>query len=392
MRLLALEGWRGLTSLLVVLFHLYVAHALFFQEWLRFLAPVLEFFFIVSGFVMAVGFTGKVKDGTSFWAFAVRRAGRVFPIHWAMLGLLLLIPLMRFVLQTPGEVFSGKLSLDSLPWQIALLQTWWPQIALSWNHPAWTLSAEIVAYLIMALIMLASMGPRSRWGLALTVIGVSAAFFLHAQANWGHYNVVSISRALTGFFIGFLVYDLWRWFPLRQTWLAHILEIVATAGFVATLVFQFEDGPAYFFNHAAYALLVYVFANDKGFITRIVSVKPLLWLGKVSFSIYMFHGVVTTWLMLIVHALEARLGFPLTASLPAPGAPAGVHVVTLPAQWMNDALALGYLAIVLIGGHFIHRYIEDPSRRYFAKLGGKIGTKRTRAQSSALPAAADVAQ
>ena len=145
----ALEGWRGVTALLVVLFHLYVAHTLFLQEWLRYLAPVLEFFFIISGFVMALGFSEKVKDGPTFWSFVVRRAGRVWPLHLSMLGLLLLIPLLRFILGTPGDIFSGKLSLEALPYQVLLLQTWSPKYALSWNHPAWTLTGELFAYLVI---------------------------------------------------------------------------------------------------------------------------------------------------------------------------------------------------------------------------------------------------
>ena len=100
-QLRALEGWRGVTAMLVVLYHFHAAHTFFFHEWLRYLSPVLEFFFIVSGFVMALGFSEKVKDAPTFWAFIVRRAGRVWPLHLAMLGLLLLIPLVRFLTGSP---------------------------------------------------------------------------------------------------------------------------------------------------------------------------------------------------------------------------------------------------------------------------------------------------
>ena len=131
MRFEALDGWRGLTAVLVVLFHIYVLHSLFMLEWLRYMAPILEFFFIVSGFVMALGFGDKVTDTKSFIGYLVRRGGRIWPMHLAMLALLLLIPLLRFVLQTPGDLFSGKLSLEALPAQVFLLQTWTPEWALT---------------------------------------------------------------------------------------------------------------------------------------------------------------------------------------------------------------------------------------------------------------------
>ncbi len=381
----ALDGWRGFTALLVVLFHLLVAYSLFFQEWLRSLAPVLEFFFIVSGFVMAASYGRKVKDRATFWGFVVRRLGRVAPLHWFMMSLLLLIPLLRFVLGTPGELFSGRLSLEALPAQILMLQTWWPDYAFTWNYPAWTLSGEVVAYLIMGLILLVAVGPRTRWGLTLLVLMVSASFLLIqllAVAGQVNVNITTISRAVTGYFIGFLLHDVMRWFPLRSRFWAHVLEVVAAAGFVAALNFHLS-GPAYFLYHALFALLVYVFAHDMGFVSRIMSMPPLLWLGKVSFSIYMFHGIVNEWLILVAVALEARGFGDLTSVVMTPhGQPA--HVLMLSEQWMNDAVALGYLAVVLIGGAYIHRFVEDPSRRYFAKLGDKVAARASTAPA-ALP-------
>lgn len=373
-QLRALEGWRGVTALLVVLFHLYVAHELFLQEWLRYSAPVLEFFFIISGFVMALGFSEKVKDGPTFCSFIIRRAGRVWPLHLAMLSLLLLIPFLRFILGTPGDLFSGKLSLEALPYQVLLIQTWWPKYGLSWNHPAWTLTGELFAYLIMAIILLFSKSERTRWVLSLLVLGIAFTFYHQAMLRaFPDYNVGTVSRAVAGFFIGFLLYHAWRRYPLRNRTIAHILEIATVIGFAALLNWH-PTGLAYFLSHALFVLLIYAFASDLGIISRFLSFPLFQWLGSRSFSIYMFHGVVTTWIMLIIHAVEARMRLPLTGTLVVPGG-IRVHVAMLPQQWMNDALTLGYIAVVLIGASYIYRWVENPSRFYFANLANSTAKK-----------------
>src|SRR5262245_34485357 len=109
MRLQSLDGWRGLTALLVVIFHLNVPFSFFQAAWLRNLVPVLEFFFMVSGFVMALGFHNKVYDTQTFWTFIVRRFGRVWPIHLAMLGILLAFEIFRFVFVARDSAFINWL-------------------------------------------------------------------------------------------------------------------------------------------------------------------------------------------------------------------------------------------------------------------------------------------
>ena len=46
--------------LMVVLFHAPAAHSLFMQDWFRHMAPILDFFFMLSGFVMALGFRDRI--------------------------------------------------------------------------------------------------------------------------------------------------------------------------------------------------------------------------------------------------------------------------------------------------------------------------------------------
>jgi peptidoglycan/LPS O-acetylase OafA/YrhL len=149
-----------------------------------------------------------------------------------------------------------------------------------------------------------------------------------------------------------------------------VLEIGTVVGFVVLLHLH-PTGPAYFIGHALFALVIYTFASDLGIVSSFLSLRVFQWLGSRSFSIYMFHGVVTTWIMLIVHAIEARIRKPLTDDIVAPGN-IEVHVVMLPEQWMNDTLTLGYVVVVMLGASLIYRWVENPSRIYFSDLAGRM--------------------
>jgi len=366
--------------MLVVLFHFHAAHTFFFHEWLRYLSPILEFFFIISGFVMALGFSEKVKDAWSFWAFVVRRAGRVWPLHLAMLGLLLLIPLVRLMTGSPA-IFSGDLTAEALPYQVLILQTWWPELALTWNYPAWTLTGEMFAYLLMALILLVSVNERIRWALGLSVVAVAAALYYAEMPRQVHYSTFTVSRAVTGFFIGFLLFHLWRRYPLRNRAVAHVLEIATVIAFIALIEWH-PTGVAYFLSHLLFAVVIYAYASDLGIVSRLLTLSPFQWLGRKSFSIYMFHGVVTTWIMLVVRAIELRGGAQLTAVVVTP---AGEHarVISLSQPWMNDAFTLGYIGVVVAGAALIYRWVEDPSRIYFSSLSSKMLSLRPQRASVA---------
>jgi peptidoglycan/LPS O-acetylase OafA/YrhL len=100
-----------------------------------------------------------------------------------------------------------------------------------------------------------------------------------------------------------------------------------------------------------------------------MSVAPLQWLGKVSFSAYMFHGVVTQWLFVVMRAIEGKTGETFIIMR-------GEHeIIALPEAWMNNALLAAYVVLVMVGAHFIYRWVENPSRIYFADLSKKVLVK-----------------
>jgi len=266
MRLQSVEGWRGIACLLVVLFHASIAHSLMLEPWLRQLEPVLDFFFILSGFVMALGFSDKVTDGPSFWGFLLRRCGRIWPLHLVTLAMLILIVVVRFARDPGRDPFVSYFVAEALPYHLFLIQAWFPEFDLTWNYPAWTLSAEVFAYLLMALLVLVSLNTRMRLALATLAIAVSAFMFCGGPDAYSDLEMRSISRGVFGFFVGFVLYHFWRKYPLRNVKLANVLEFVSAFGFIAVIAWP-AQGVAYVACHAVFMLLIYAFSHDLGVIS-----------------------------------------------------------------------------------------------------------------------------
>jgi peptidoglycan/LPS O-acetylase OafA/YrhL len=108
-------------------------------------------FFVLSGFVLAYNYDlGKRWDGRSIARFAVARFSRIYPAY--CIGLLLVMP---FVVYRLARAFSlDALSVEALTGFLnwTLLQSWIPQMALTWNDPGWSLSNEAFFYLCFPFI------------------------------------------------------------------------------------------------------------------------------------------------------------------------------------------------------------------------------------------------
>lgn len=179
----------GLACLIVAIHHLPVPHALYHQSWLQNGAPMLELFFLISGFVISLVFAEMAQTPRGAAAFSVRVLGRLWPIHVAML---LALALIRSVFAEHGG-FSDQMTLEALGAQLLLIQTW-VGLGLSWSYPAWTLSAELAAYLLFAFLMLITRSRAGQIAGASAMAILAGIIFLGELGPRDHYNVISVAR------------------------------------------------------------------------------------------------------------------------------------------------------------------------------------------------------
>src|ERR1700729_416362 len=74
-RLQALDAWRGIAATMVVLFHMPIAWSLYGQGIFRHSWLFVDFFFVLSGFVIAFAYGRRINNGREFTDFMIRRFG-----------------------------------------------------------------------------------------------------------------------------------------------------------------------------------------------------------------------------------------------------------------------------------------------------------------------------
>jgi hypothetical protein len=310
-----IQALRGIAVFLVVL-----THARYFfldtptwplaEQLLRPGAMGVDLFFVISGFIMV--YTTRHVPGTPRDAldFLVRRFARIWPLYALVTVVWLTVNHRGFGWLSNWPPFKSLLL--SLSFQPVDLEN---PLYFSASLPlGWTLNFEMYFYLVFGLCLLAG---RLRWlalaGWILLTVIVLPAFkrelTLDVLTNFrfsiAYLNLVSnpiILEFLAGVAIGWLY--LQDWFVLRSQALARHLVFLALCLAVWAswgVVVDFH-GPTKW--GAVVALMVLALALA----SKSVELAPpgvLVWLGTISFSLYLTH---TTTQLLVTRAVEAMGG------------------------------------------------------------------------------------
>src|SRR5947209_1862227 len=305
----ALTGIRALAALLVLGMHTEQNVPFGLDSFLPFFARGylgVDFFFVLSGFIITHVYLASLASPklTAVQIFLWHRFIRLYPVHVTVLaGLAAVVSLASAV----GFGFNNpqEWQWDDLIWQLTLLQAWGVTTTPRWNVPSWSISAEWFAYLLFPLLAPALIWVRDRAiALLIAVAALAATALLFTIADWTLNTWVG-APALTRVFGEFLCGAA----LCRAIALSHKLplprgDILATGAFVAFL-FGASAGLQDFVLVALLALTIFGTALSRGHVTRILGSRPLVWLGEISYSLYMVHFSV----LIVIRRLWERLGF-----------------------------------------------------------------------------------
>ena len=261
----------------------------------------VSFFFVLSGFILAYVYAGRLVTKRQFWQ---ARFARIYPVY--LFSLLINVGTLMHFWPLTEQRHLGALTLVSHP---LLLEAWFPQILLTWNPVAWTLSAEAFFYLLFPFVLplLEKLEWQSlRLSLAcfwLTSLILTFAYVLlhpdgvlHTtiaddQLFWlGVVKLNPIIR-LPEFLLGMSVGIAFLRLPSR----ARNWPIVLGA-FLVLLGILLGRYIPYPVMHSgllapAFALLIFGFASQPAW-ARLLAAKPLILLGEASYSLYLLHGTI----------------------------------------------------------------------------------------------------
>lgn len=375
-RFLALHSWRGIAALLVALFHLNALGHFYGLDFIRNSFYFVDFFFVLSGFVISYSSYGQLTGSRSVLPFMIKRFGRVWPLHALMLAAFIAFPLGEWaachathLCGTAWPFDPQHENLGTALSSLFLLHALGFEDAMSWNWPSWSISAEFWTYLVFAITVV--LFRRLLVPLALVIaIAAEAAIFLFAP-SYVTYSY-SFLRCVTGFYAGFLIFRLYmsRRLPVRKP--ATLLE-VGSVSLVISFVVLAGTSPLAFAAPIVFATCIYVFAHQAGLLSALLIKTPFLRLGQWSYSIYMIHAFVLIVMLRLSSVAEKLMGEPIR--IYAPGYTPELYYYH--DKYSMDLLALIYLAIVIALASITYRKFEAPVRDYFngvargVRLGGE---------------------
>lgn len=324
----SLTSLRFFAAVYVVLHHyqpLYVPDA---APWLAsFLgngAVAVAFFFVLSGFILTYSHREPLDAPGARQRFWFYRFARIYPVY--LIALLLYTPFID-AWTSPGDHAAAKGIASGLG-ALTLTQSWVPQLAASWNPPAWSLSAEAFFYACFPLLLgpIRALTPRGRGVLAL-VMWVLAALphvalaWVHGEWNTQalfHGTASDLEQAFASFnpllrlpeFVLGVVLGV-AYLERRERWAgAATARWLPTAS--ALLIVLALALPNHILSKALTLALVLPLVAGLGLqrdrLSRLLAAPWLVLLGEASYSMYILHMPVREWF-----EAAGRAGLPLPA-------------------------------------------------------------------------------
>jgi peptidoglycan/LPS O-acetylase OafA/YrhL len=349
-RFRALDGWRGVCALLIALHHFPAHGAIYHLPLVRNAWLLVDFFFVLSGFVITHAWGERISSTSAVASFAVRRFFRLWPLQAALLAAFIALELYRYMVTGTG--FIGERSFFAIFTNLTLIQSLGLHDRLTWDTPSWAVSTEFWTYIVFALVVFATGRFRALASVGLVAVSI-AILALHSRYGMRETFDWGIARCVYGFFLGSLTYELWR-----NRWLAELggaaAEFTVAAIAVAFLIVIPGDRPLEYLAPPVFAIFVLIFASDAGLASRVMSGRVLQNLGQWSYAIYLVQMLV---IVVMVSALNSF----------APGHTVsgadGVTFIRFANPIADDVITLVYLAIVVALAAAAWRFIEVPGQR-----------------------------
>jgi peptidoglycan/LPS O-acetylase OafA/YrhL len=364
----ALDSWRGLAAIAVALFHFKATGFLHSVSLIRNADLAVPFFFVLSGFVVTHAYYDKVTDAVGAGRFLLRRFGRLYPLHIFVISIFVALECLKAIAVQHGyqsyePAFSGTNDIASLVANILLLQAVVPFVYPTWNAPSWSISVEFYTYVLFAVVFMLGKYRLQATGAVLLVSGAALLLLDSFHSGVTLTSGLGLAQSLVGFSAGVLTYQLFRWLKAKDVRIPTIVEIAAAA--LMAVTFHIHPRQTVI-SIVAFSVVVIIFAFQAGHVSTWLKTRPLLFLGRLSYSIYLLHFLFFAVLFLAIRVLQAKLGIALTIE----GEIEPLIHFGFPGA--TDLLALAYLATVVAAASITYEWIEKPGRAFFNRLSNRV--------------------
>jgi len=358
-----LDSYRGIAAVLVVIHHMHYVGSMteitFFKDSHLF----VEFFFVLSGFVLTHAYA--FKTNLLFRHFFIARTFRIMPLHITMLFAYILLEFGKLFVYNHGmhfntAPFTQYTSPDTIIPNLLLLQSWLPNtMALSWNSPSWSISIEYYMYMIFFLTLLIK---KPQQYIVWFLISAFSFYFIFSDIEfWNNFD--KISRGLSSFFAGSLTYLIYKKFStsivLSSIYFSFLeVFILITVIFIISSDFEYKSLMISF----VFCIKIFIFAFERGVVSKVLKKSFFQLLGKLSYSIYMIHALILFIVFSFILIMQKVLNMDFVLTLNH------VLYIDFGNALYNNLAILFVVGIIIVCSQFTYKYIEEVGQNFGRKL------------------------
>lgn len=338
-----IDGLRALAIISVLIFHLN-------SNWLPGGFLGVDIFFVISGFLITKIITNEILDNRfSYKNFYNRRIKRIYPVFILVMAMVSIFASLIF-LRHEAEQLRKTIELATVFFSNFYLAHRQGYFDLSANeNPVlhiWSLAVEEQYYLLFPILLtLAYKKWKNKQTFLYVIIGLfvlfTASSFIPSEAyskvflyNTYYISNIRFPELLIGSFLAIIPAPQTQQHSHRDSF----ISVIALLGIVACLVFFHKEmdylpGVSLLIPCAFTALLIYFSQTDnitKGFF----SLKPVVFVGKISYSLYLFHWVYIAFAYYITGAKE-----------------------------LNNAIIIGIVVLSFVSSTLTYYLLEQPIRK-----------------------------
>ncbi len=365
-----LDSFRGICACIVAFSHFNANSIIYGSSLLDRGAPYVDFFFVLSGFVIFANYSDRMTSGYSIKNFILLRFGRLYPLHFFVLMGFVSIEVLQLFLHvdqaalyapfsSPGEGLGDIIAILFLVHSLNVSEN------LAFNGPSWSISVEFYTYILFAFIMAYAGRYYKIIIVVMAIVSAVLLYFLYgelyAKLNYG------FLRCVYGFSCGALTWIIYqniykKTLPLFKDRIrAHIIEILLLSTVIIYILY-FSFNTLSFIAPVLFSLVVFVFAFEGGAISKLLKAKFFLFLGMLSYSIYMVHLFISgKFFALPIRLLENRMNFKITVDVDGTLL-YGTNLL------YGTLLEVFYLFIVILCSFISYKIIEEPFRDWSKRI------------------------
>ena len=284
------ESYRGLSACMICAAHFNVNSPITMHALANGL--LVNFFFVLSGFVMYLTYHNRLIDFNSVKNFLIKRFFRLYPLHLLFLIVFVIIEISKYFVQIKyglvanNEAFSDN-NFKSFLGNIFLVQTFFDYN--SFNTPSWSISAEFYTYMIFGLVFFFM--KKTNLLIFVSLVGI-LMFRINSEVGLGYDKTyLSFLDCVYSFFIGVFSCKIYFKYSNHETYkkyysIASLILLIASC----LLIINVGDKLTFIIPFFYGALLIFS-ANlkNENILGKIICNKFFVYLGSISYSIYMCH-------------------------------------------------------------------------------------------------------